>query len=319
MFTHLILSAVGLALLLAGADLLVRGSRILAMLLGISPLVIGLTVVAFGTSAPELFVSLTAAYTGSADVAIGNVVGSNIFNILAIVGIAAIIIPIHISSSVITREMPIMLLSSLLFYWTASDGIISRIEGVMLLFGIVVYLLYHYVMIKRGGISAVIEEIEPLKSKKRASVPVAVLFVVVGLAGLIYGSGLAVDHGASLARLFGVSEFIIGVTLIAAGTSLPELATTVLAACKGEPDLAIGNAVGSNIFNVFAVIGLTGTVTPLQVAPSALALDFPFMVASAAVVWPIMILQRHLSRTTGLILLGGYAAYIWLTLTNGAL
>lgn len=303
----------GVVVLLVGADVMIRGARNIARALGISPLVIGLTVVAFGTSAPELFVSLAAAFQGNADVAVGNVIGSNTFNILVIIGLSCMVSKISIGSAVRWREMPIMIAVMLAFVLVSWDLVITRVEGMFLFCGILAYLFMNYRLVVGGKVKVedVIEDIDEL-DQVSTNYMRNFGFVIAGLAGLIYGAELVVNQATFLARYFGISELVIGVTLVAAGTSLPELATTVLAALKGEPDLAVGNAIGSNIFNALCVIGATATVQPLTVNPQALAFDLPYMFFACLLVWPLMIWRRDLSRPEGGLMLAGYVSYIYL-------
>jgi len=312
MILDFLLLTLGLLLLLVGADVLVRGARALAGRFGISPLVIGLTIVAFGTSAPELFVSVTAALRGSADIAVGNIVGSNLFNILMIIGIAACILPVHISNSVIKREMPIMLIACWLMVWFSSDLIISRWQGIILTVGILLYLLLQYVLIQSGKLS-VEEMVIEVEQPKVDSVWKCTLFILIGIVGLSFGSDLIVEHGSIIARAWGISEFVIAVSLVAVGTSLPELATTAVAAVKGEPDLAVGNAVGSNIFNVLGVLGPAAIIQPLRVDLAVLHFDMLFMGLACLAVWFLMIFHRNMGRFAGLALIATYGVYMWQT------
>lgn len=298
---------VGIAILLGGAEMLVRGSRSLALSFGISTLIVGLTVVAFGTSAPELFVSLAAALDGTADVAIGNVIGSNLFNFLVIIGISAILSQVVIAKQLIRIEIPIMLCSLFAMYFFARDGVIERFEGILLFIGLLGYLLYSYL-----GVTNDDADSQP-QTKDLIPLKTSILFVVLGLVGLVIGARFIVDGAVFIARSFGISELIIGVTLVAAGTSLPELATTIIAAKEGEPDLAVGNAVGSNIFNVFCVIGSTAIVQPLAVVPSAVQYDLPFMCLGCLIFWPIFFLKGRASRLTGFSMIGIYVSYILFT------
>ena len=302
---------VGFVVLVVGAESLVRGATNIAKTFGISTLVIGLTVVAFGTSAPELFVSLVAAFKGTADVAVGNVIGSNIFNVLMIIGCSAIIAPVEISYAVRRREMPIMLITLGLMYLVAWSGVISRWEGWLLFVGILVYLVWNYLSARRS-VTVVIaskeEESRPSASGK--FIFKNINFVILGLVGLVFGSNLIVDNATFIAKTYGVSDLVIGITLVAVGTSLPELATTVVAAIKGEPDLAVGNAIGSNVFNVLCVIGLTAGITPLSVNPQALSVDLIVMLVSCFAVWPLMLYRRKFGRLEGGLLVLVYAGYI---------
>jgi len=319
MFKEILAVMIGFAFLVGGADILIRGSCKIARILGVSILVVGLTVVAFGTSAPELFVSVTAAMHGTADVAVGNIIGSNLFNILIIIGISALIGRVKISKSILKREMPIMIVVLALFVLFSLGMTISRLEGIILFAGIFAYLYMNYRTVRKDKLNfdGIIEPEDPTENKTKA-IWTGITFIALGLVGLVFGSELVVANAVSIARHWGVSDLIIAVTLVAVGTSLPELATTVMAAIKGEPDLAVGNAVGSNIFNVLCVIGLVSIITPLTVAPSALRLDLPFMLIACALVWPLMIRRKSLGRPEGLLMMCAYGFYIYLIFSRQA-
>lgn len=322
MILEIVLVLVGFALLLWAAEILIRGATALARGFGISTLIIGLTVVAFGTSAPELFVSISASMKGTGDVAIGNVLGSNLFNILMIIGISALIKPVKSSRDIKKREMPIMLLALGLFWLFAAqfgDSEFTRLEGGILFGGILSYLGLSYYIVRstRKG-STLVEELDEVHSDEEKSPLKNFLFIVIGLVGLIGGAELIVSNATVIAKAFGVSDFVIGVSLVAIGTSLPELATTIVSAAKGEQDLAVGNAVGSNIFNVFAVIGITGLLQPIGVTESALSFDFPFMFLACFAVWPLMFIRKELGRPEGALLVLAYAVYIYYVAVGGA-
>ena len=305
---------VGLVTLAVGAEALVRGASRLALSFGISPLVVGLTVVAFGTSAPELAVSVQSTWSGQVDIAIGNVVGSNILNILLILGLAAAITPMVVNQQVIRQEVPVMIAVSLLFWALAADGGIGRWDGVLLVALLVVYTVL-VIRQSRQETKAVQEEYD----EAYAAAPggwdahwgVQVLLLVVGLALLVQGSRWMVDAAVAFARQLGVSELVIGLTIVAAGTSLPEAATSVLAAIRGERDIAVGNAIGSNIFNLLSVLGISAVVAPgtLAVSPSVLAFDLPVMVAVAVACLPVFFTGHLISRANGLLFLAYYVAY----------
>ncbi len=309
---------VGTGLLLWGAEILVRGSRSIALSFGISTLIVGLTVVAFGTSAPELFVSVAAAIEGTADVAVGNIVGSNTFNILVIIGLAGLFSPINVPRSITRREMPFMLIAMGLFVAFSANGIIERWEGALLTLGLLGYLFLNYVEVTKseGKVIELLEESD-IAIEGVDSIGKSLLFIVGGLIGLIIGAELIVSSAVWVARQVGVSELVIGVTLVAVGTSLPELATTIIAAKKGEPDLAVGNAVGSNIFNVLCVIGLTAAIQPLNVAGKALSFDMPYMFFSCLLLLPIVFYTRRVGRGVATLMLLGYCAYVVMTVLSG--
>ena len=316
MFTDLILLAVGLAILVVGANTLISGATKIAARLGVSTVVIGLTVVAFGTSTPELVVSVKAALMGSDDVAIGNVVGSNIFNILPMIGLGVLLQPVETHRSFQVREFPIMIGSSLLFFFFALNGSISRFEGACLVLLLVGYVLFHIWNVRREGASQLIdaEELRELAEVQRQPLSWDVLkevgLVVGGLIGLVFGGDLVVTHAQSLARSWGVPELIIGVTLVAVGTSLPELATTVVAAIKKEGDLLVGNAVGSNTFNILSVIGFSAMITPLVINPSVLKRDLPWLLGTAVLVWLVTLYRPKIDRRIGVAFVLLYLVYI---------
>jgi cation:H+ antiporter len=311
---------VGLVLLVIGAELLVRGASRLAAAVGISPLVIGLTVVAFGTSAPELAVSIQSAWQGQADIAIGNVVGSNIANVLFILGISALITPLVVASQLVRIDVPIMIGASILLYVMSWDGYLGFGEGALLFAGIVVYTGW-LVLQSRSESKQVAAEFaaefgDQQYDKAQTTTALGLLLnlglVVVGLILLVVGAQWLVDGAVTLARWFGVGELIIGLTVIAVGTSLPEVATSVIAALRGERDIAVGNVVGSNISNILAVLGMTALVAPqgIPVSPAALAFDLPVMVAVAVVCLPIFYVRSSITRWEGLLLFCYYAAYL---------
>ncbi|MBI1314786.1 calcium/sodium antiporter [bacterium] len=321
----------GLAALVTGAELLVRGASRLAAAVGISPLVVGLTVVAFGTSAPELAVSVSSACAGQADLAVGNVVGSNIFNVLFILGLSALITPLVVDQKLVRVDVPLMIGASLLMLVAGSDQIIGRLEG-GLLFGGLLAFTSHCIVAGRKAVAAD-------RSVQNAEVPMAgtlhvscepqstmpspvgaslagharqVGLIVLGLALLVVGSNWLVEGATELARWLGVSELMIGLTIVAGGTSLPEVATSIIAALRGERDIAVGNVVGSNLFNILGVLGLTALVAPSGVAvPSqTLSFDIPVMIAVAAACLPIFFTGHLIARWEGAVFLVYYTAYM---------
>jgi cation:H+ antiporter len=306
----------GLVLLVAGAEVLVRGAAKLAAQFGIPPLIIGLTVVAFGTSAPETAVSVQAALNGSGDIAIGNVLGSNIANVLLILGMTSLIAPLVVSRQLIRLDVPIMIGASLVTYALAWDGSLSRLDGALLFSAVVSYTLFLIISSRRASAAAEADdEFAKEFGVDETPKPYATLIngalVVVGLVLLVVGSNFLVEGAVSLARALGLSELVIGLTVIAIGTSLPELATSILAAIRGERDIAVGNIVGSNIFNLLCVLGLASLVSPaaISVAASALAFDFPVMIAVAVACLPIFFTGYAINRWEGLLFLAYYAAY----------
>ncbi len=314
MTSEFILLLLGLAVLTGGADLLVRGASSLARRLGLTPLVIGLTVVAFGTSAPEMTVSIGGALTGKGDIAVGNVVGSNIFNIGLILGLAALITPLNIKVSLIRIDVPILIAVSLLAATLVQSAAIPRIGGAALLLGLLAY-TYGSVKLARRQARAeaaaeVEEEFEQGIPPTMRSLPADLLAIAGGLALLVAGSKLLVDSATGIATRLGVSDAVIGLTIVAAGTSMPELATSVVAAFRRQADIAVGNIVGSNLFNLLGILGAAAVVRPLS-APGIGTLDLVAMVAFAVALLPLLWTQRQLQRWEGGLLLAGYAAYLW--------
>mgnify|MGYP001940163948 CR=1 FL=1 len=304
----------GLVLLVAGAEVLVRGAAKLAAQFGIPPLIIGLTVVAFGTSAPETAVSVQAALDGSGDLAIGNVVGSNIANVLLILGLTALIAPLIVSRQLIRLDVPIMIGASLLTFGLAWDGSLSRLDGALLFAGVLTYtgfLIYSARKDKGGDDDEFAKEFGLDEAPKPYAWAINLGLIIAGLVLLVTGSNFLVEGAVTLARALGISELVIGLTVVAIGTSLPELATSILAAIKGERDIAVGNIVGSNIFNLLCVLGLASLVSPaaISVSPNALAFDFPVMIAVAVACLPIFFAGYRINRWEGLLFLAYYVAY----------
>ncbi len=295
---------VGLILLVVGADLLVRGASRFSLRMGLSPLVVGLTIVAFGTSAPEFVVSLKAALMGQAGMAVGNVVGSNIFNILGVLGLCAAIAPLIVHRQVIVWDVPLMLGSAFLFYILTLDGSVDRFDGIILFVSFVGTIIVSLRMAK-GEVSSELKNIDLWPIWK------CVVYFVVGLAGLVYGGDRFVVGASEIARFFGVSDLLIGLTVVAVGTSLPELAASVVAVFRGETDMAVGNVVGSNIFNILGVMGLTALVSPdaIAVATSAIRLDIPIMIAASLACLPIFFKGHRIARWEGLMFIFYYVIY----------
>jgi cation:H+ antiporter len=304
MLWPLVQLAGGFALLVLGGNALVHGASALAARLGISPLVIGLTVVAWGTSAPELAVSLRAALADKADLALGNVVGSNIFNLLGVLGASALVAPLAVSRRVIRLDMPILIALSTLVYLLALDRRIGRMDGLLFLAAGAAYTA----LLLRSSRA----ESDPAERAARGpSLPLQLGLVAAGLALLVVGAGWLVAGASQIARGMGVSELVIGLTVVAVGTSLPEVAASVVAAFRGERDIAVGNVVGSNIFNITAVLGLTAGVTTggLPVADAALAFDIPVMLAVAVACLPVLYTGASVTRGEGALLVAYYGAY----------
>lgn len=308
------LFVLGLVLLTLGADILVRGAAHLAGALGISSLVIGLTVVAFGTSAPELAVSTASAWKGQADIAIGNVVGSNIFNVLFILGISALIIPLAVQQQLLRLDVPIMIAASVLLLFMSLDHRLSHMDGAILFGGIVLYTAFLIRHSRKESAAVTSEYADGVEVREEDGQPhwaKNIGFLLLGLVMLVIGSRWLVEGAVMFARGLGVSELVIGLTVVAAGTSLPEVATSITAALRGERDIAVGNVIGSNIFNILCVLGLASMVSPagIPVAETAIQFDIPVMIAIAAACLPIFFAGRIISRSNGAIFLGYYIAY----------
>lgn len=299
--------AIGLGLLVFGADGLVRGASRLAARVGVSPLVIGLTIVAFGTSAPELAVSVTSSLEGQSDLALGNVVGSNIFNILVILGLAAVIAPLRVAADLVRIDVPLMIGLAFLGLLLGYDGRIGRLDGALLFACLVAFLAYLFILRRRDGPGAGEADGEGRSSSLAADGA----WCVGGLVLLVLGSDWLVDGATSIARAIGVTELVIGLTIVAAGTSLPELATSVVASFRGERDIAVGNVVGSNFFNIAAVLGLAALVSPdgVEVSSDALRFDVPVMIAASVACLPVFFIGHVISRWEGAVFLASYVAY----------
>lgn len=315
-----VLFLVGLTILYFGAESLVQGASSMALRLGLTPLIVGLTVVAFGTSAPELVVSLAAVFTDSDDISVGNILGSNIANLALILGVAASIRPIKVSSDVIKREYPVMLGASVLFAGLAYDGELSRIDGGLLVICMLIYVGYMAHMARTAIRSArqeaasldLLEELEDV-DPKNSSAGKDIVRVVFGIIGLTAGAKLMVDSAVIIASSLGVSQLVIGITVVAIGTSLPELATSVVAAMHNESDISVGNVVGSNVFNVLSVLGIVSLIKPIAIGADAIRYDMWMMLLVTVIIWPVMWTGKRIGRVEGAGFLLGYVAYsVWL-------
>lgn len=292
----------GFIILTVGAEALVRGSTAIALKLGIAPLIIGLTIVAFGTSAPELAVSVKSALAGNPGIAIGNVIGSNIANIGLILALTALIRPIKVKSQMVKRDIPLMIIATLLFWGLLLDGELSFVDGVILVTALVAYLVYSY---KNSGDDDIDDELDT----KPQNPVLSIVLVLAGIGMLVGGGILFVDGAVDLAKSMGISEVIIGLTIVAIGTSMPELVTSIVAALKGQSDIAIGNVVGSNLFNILAILGVTAIIHPVHSA-GLQNFDFMVMLALAVILLPFAWTGLRIGRREGAILLVGYLAYI---------
>lgn len=323
MIIQILLLIVGLAVLVAGADWLVRGAASLATKLKISPLVIGLTIVSFGTSAPELTVNIAAALNGSADIAIGNIVGSNIANILLILGICAVISPLTVKSSTVWKEIPLAALGMFLLFVMGNDGkfdgvsfnALTRTDGIALIALLIIFMYYIFGMAKRDKANDVAEDSEKIKEY---SVLMSSGFIGLGLVGLVIGGQMLVSAAVSIAKSAGLSEALIGLTIVGIGTSLPELATSVVATFRKQTDIAIGNIVGSNIFNVFWILGLSATILQLPFNTAA-SVDVLVGLGATVLLMGVMFIgKKHkLTRAEGIVFLLIYAGYLGYLIQRG--
>jgi len=304
--------AVGVVILYYGAEGMLHGAVSIATRMGVSQLVIGLTLVAFGTSAPELSLDISAAIKGSTQLAFGDLVGSNISNIGLILGIAAIICPLRINMRLLRAELPIMIAVSLLVLGLAFDGEISRQDGIFMLAAFVLFLGYSYRSARQESARVKEQFKEEAEETTLPGEPIgrSTLLVVVGLAGLVIGAQLMVYSAVATAKLLGVSELLIGLTIVAIGTSLPELATSIVAARRGDADIVVGNVIGSNIFNMLLILALVAIIQPVPVSPQSIRVDLPIMIAFAMALVPIMLRGMVITRREGALLLVGMAGFL---------
>jgi len=304
-----ILLLLGLILLFIGAEGLIRGSSALALRFGISPLVVGLTVVAFGTSSPELVVSINSSLEGNGGIALGNIIGSNICNIALILGTSALIKPLIVQAQVVKREIPIMIAVSILLFILSLNNEISRLEGLIFFAGIIVYIIISIYLSKKEKNSEVKKEFEKNITKQTRKLWKSVVFVIAGLGLLAVGAKIFVDGAVAAAERMGVSQVVIGLTIVAIGTSLPELITSVVAAFKNEADIAIGNIVGSNVFNILSILGVTAIINPVSTSDAGL-IDFSLMLLTAILLLPLSWSGYKLSRWEGGFFFAGYVIYM---------
>ena len=305
MIFDIVLIIAGVAMVLYGADRLTEGASALARRMNVSEIIIGLTIVAAGTSAPELFVSLVSALKGTPDMAIGNVVGSNTMNAMLIVGCAAVVAPMSISRNTVRKDIPFAVAASVLLPLLTIDAAIGRIDGIILLAGFAAFMYYTLSQAKTG-------EAAPSDETKMQNPWLSVFFVVLGLALLVIGSNIFVDSASRVAYALGLSEAVVGLTIVAGGTSLPELATSVVAARKGQSAIAIGNVIGSNVFNILMILGLTATISPMQIQ-GITHIDLLMMLGSIVMVWLFSRTKYTVERWEGALLAVVYIAYVcWL-------
>ncbi|CDG95471.1 putative Na:Ca transport protein (CacA family) [Xenorhabdus bovienii str. puntauvense] len=312
MFLTIALLITGLILLVYGSDRLVYGAAVFARSLKIPPYIVGLTIMGIGTSLPELMVSITAAQDGLPNMAIGNAIGSNITNLLLITGAASLIRPITVKSDILRRELPLMLLITAFVGYILADSYLSRLDGIVLL---LTALFFIALMIKMTTVSQD-DDLDSYTQERDAELPVegnkgiALLWVVLGLIILPISTRMVIDNAAVVARIYGISELVIGLTILAVGTSLPELATSIAAAIKGENDMAMGNIIGSNVFNITLVLGIPGILSPSVISPQAFSRDFWVMMAASVLFTIFCLGKKHrLNRLNGVLLLGCFIAY----------
>ncbi len=298
----------GLMLLVFGGELLVKGAVVLAKRLGIPILIVGLTIVSLGTSAPELVVSIFATMGGSPDIALGNVVGSNIANILLVLGLTALVYPITADAKTAKSDGMIMVLLAVLLFAMMTSEAIGQVEGITLLVLMLCYVLHLRQKVKSGADSDIAEELEE-ETAYEAPLVKAIVFVVGGIALLVFGAQFLVEGASGFARILGVSEAVIGLTIVAIGTSAPELMTCVVAAYRKHSDIALGNVIGSNIFNILAVIGVTSTIHPIAVNPVLLQVDIWVMLIASVLLIPVMLSGQRISRGEGALFFASYIAY----------
>lgn len=300
----------GLVLLAVGAEGLVRGSSSVALRMGVTPLVVGLTIVAFGTGSPEFAVSIGSALEGNTSLALGNIIGSNISNIALILGIAAVINPLKVRAEIIRRETPIMVVVTVFLWLLLYDGQLSRFDGAILTIGAGAYTFLTYYLSKQKQKKEVVEEFEEAFEKPKTSIWIDVILIVLGLILLVLGAHFLLEGAVTIAKYFGLSEVVIGLTIVAIGTSLPELATSAIAAKKGESDVALGNAIGSNVLNILAVLGITALIQPISVE-GVRSLDLGVMLGSAILLNVLLGRNFVLDRLEGSLLIIGYVVYIY--------
>ncbi len=304
----------GLVILLLGGKFLVDGASSIALKLGMSAGLIGLTVVAFGTSAPELLVSINAALKGNSDISIGNVVGSNISNLALVLGLSGLFYPILIRTSHLRIDYAVMVLVTLIFYFLSLDLLISFWEGIVLFSGLIIFNVYLFRNIGQGIKSEPKTVEQELDHVKNYSWPISIVLLLIGIVGLYIGSELLVSNAVQISREFEISERVIGVTIVAIGTSLPELITSIIAALSKKTDLALGNILGSNIMNILSIIGITAMINPIQISAPFIDSDYLWMIGISFLLFPLMRTKMRISKVEGTILLFSYFAYLYFLL-----
>lgn len=313
MVTTVVLLLIGLIVLIVGGDYLVRGSSSIALRLHLSPLVVGLTIVAFGTSAPELLISVQSALKGSPDITMGNVIGSNICNLALVLGLTAVINPVKVQSNSIRIDWPMTMGASILLFLLVREGLLNALEGVIFLIAITIYLT---LIIRQSRIDVKSQkqnraDDEDIPDAPKKQIWKDVFFIIIGCVALYFGSEWFVSSAKDLALSLGVEERVVGLTVVALGTSLPELVTAAVASYKGETDLALGNLMGSNIFNILSILGITAIIKPIYVHAEILNKDIIWMLMITLVILPLMIVRREVGRADGIVLLIVYAVYVY--------
>ena len=310
MLINIGLLILGLFILIIGGDFLVRGASSIALRAHLSPLVVGLTIVAFGTSVPELLISLNAAISGHPDLAMGNVVGSNICNLALVLGVTVLIGPVKVQSDSIKIDWPVAMISALLLFWWSQNGSLGLSEGIFFVVFLISYVIFIIRKSRKENIAALADALE-VPDGPSSSIWLDLFYIVIGGVGLFYGSDWFVGGAKELATFLGVSQRIIGITVLALGTSLPELVTAIVASFKRETDLALGNLVGSNIFNILSILGITAIVKPIHVNETIIWIDMLWMLGITLLILPMMLIQRKLGKPEGIILLLIYVYYTY--------
>lgn len=312
MATTIVLLIIGLIVLIIGGDYLVRGSSSIALRLHLSPLVVGLTIVAFGTSAPELLISIQSALKGSPDIAMGNVVGSNICNLALVLGITAVVNPVKVQLNSIRVDWPVTMGSSILLYLMVLEGMLTAVEGIIFVIALIIYIVFIVTNSRKAVKSAKLKlDLPDLPDAPKKQIWKDIFFIIIGCVALFFGSEWFVISAKDLALSLGVEERVVGLTIVALGTSLPELVTAAVASYKGESDLALGNLMGSNIFNILSILGITAIIQPISVHEVILNKDIIWMLMITLMILPLMIVRREVGRGDGTVLLIVYAVYIY--------
>ena len=311
MATTIAILVIGLIILIIGGDYLVRGSSSIALRLHLSPLVVGLTIVAFGTSAPELVISVQSALKGSPDIAMGNVIGSNICNLALVLGLTSVISPVKVQSNSIRIDWPMTMGASILLYIMIREGQLVGLEGMIMVTVLLVYLVLIIKQSRKNILASKAEEDQEIPDAPSKQIWKDLVFILIGCIGLYYGSEWFVGSAKELALSLGVEERVVGLTVVALGTSLPELATEAVASYKGQTDLALGNLMGSNIFNILSILGITSIIKDINVHEIILNKDMIWMLLITLMILPLMVIRREVGRVDGLILLIVYAVYIY--------